>query len=115
MLLAAAGIYGVLNYWVSVRRKEIAIRQALGAGRFAILRWAGSYATLLVAWSIAPGAFGCWIASRWLRSLLFGISADSPANVFAAGVAVFGIVALAAGIPLWRAMSSDPLSNLRDA
>src|SRR5437870_5006861 len=53
MILAAVGIYGVLNYWVSVRQNEIAVRLALGAQQSAILRWAGSHALRLAGFGIA--------------------------------------------------------------
>jgi putative ABC transport system permease protein len=114
MILAAVGIYGVLNYWVSVRQKEIAIRLALGAQRSAILRWAGSHAGRLVMFGMVLGAFGAWAASRWLRSMLFGVSAQDPAMMFSAAGAVIAIAALAAAVPMWRAVRVDAVPNLRD-
>lgn len=115
MVLAAVGIYGALNYWVSARQKEIAIRLAVGAQPSAILRWAGLHATRLVALGIGVGAFGGWGASRWLKSLVFGVSAQNPGMMLAAIAAVTGIAALAASVPVWRATRIDALRNLHDA
>ena len=115
MILAAVGIYGVLNDWAGIRRREIAIRMALGARRSAILRWAAWHALRLLAAGIALGALGAWTASRWLQSQVFGVSARNPSVILAAAAAVIAIAALAAGFPLWRATRVDPASNLRDA
>ena len=115
IILASVGIYGVLNYWVSARQKEIAIRLAVGAPRSAILRWAGWHATRLAAVGIFLGAFGAWSVSRWLKSLVFGVRADSPLMLILAGAAVVAIAALAATLPVWRAMHTDPVRNLHEA
>ncbi|MBZ5595666.1 MAG: ABC transporter permease [Acidobacteriia bacterium] len=115
MILAAVGIYGVLNYWVSVRQKEIAVRLALGAQRSAILRWAGSHAMRLAVVGIALGAFGAWGASRWLGSLVFGVSAQDPGMMLVAVAAVLAIAALASSVPLWRATRVDAVRHLHDA
>jgi putative ABC transport system permease protein len=115
MMLAAVGIYGVLNYWVSVRQREIAIRVALGARRPAILRWAGSRALLLALIGIGLGGFGCWGASRWLSTMVFGVSVGDPGVILAAAVSVVAISAMAVSIPLWRALQVDPVRNLHDA
>ena len=68
MVLAAVGIYGLLNYWVRVREDEIAIRMALGAPRPAILRWAGGQALRLSLTGAAIGMLAGWAASRWHRA-----------------------------------------------
>jgi len=115
MILASVGIYGVLNYWVSMRQKEIAIRLAVGASRSAILRWAGLHATRLAAVGIALGIVGAWNASRWLKSLVFGVSADSLPMLLFAGAVVMAIAAGAATLPVWRAMRTDPVRNLHEA
>jgi len=115
IILASVGIYGVLNYWVSSRQKEIAIRLAVGAPRSAILRWAGLHATRLAAFGIILGAIGAWSVSRWLKSLVFGVSADSPLMLILAGAVVIAIAALAATLPVWRAMQTDPVRNLHEA
>jgi len=114
MILAAVGIYGILNYWVGVRQKEIAIRQAMGAPRSAILRWAGWHAARLVALGIALGALGSWGASRWLKSMLFGVSESDPAMMILAGATVIVIAAFAASLPLWRAIGVDTVRYLHD-
>jgi predicted lysophospholipase L1 biosynthesis ABC-type transport system permease subunit len=115
MVLASVGIYGVLNYWVSARQKEIAIRLAVGAPRSAILRWTGLHATRLAAMGIGLGAIGAWGASRWLKSLVFGVSADSPVMMLLAGAAVVAFAAVAASLPVWRAVQTDPVRNLHEA
>jgi putative ABC transport system permease protein len=115
MLLAAVGIYGVLNHWVSARQREIAIRLALGAHHSAILRWAGFHATRLATFGIVLGAIGAWSASRWLETLVYGVKARNPLMMLLAGTAVIAIAALAASIPLWRATHTDVVRNLHEA
>jgi ABC-type antimicrobial peptide transport system permease subunit len=115
MLLVAVGIYGVLNYWVSARQREIAIRLAIGAQRSTILRWAGLHATRLAVIGILLGAIGAWSAARWLESLVFGVKAHSPLMMLFAAVAVIAIAALAASLPLWRATHMDAVRNLHEA
>jgi predicted permease len=115
MLLAAVGIYGVLNYWVSARQREIAIRLAVGAQRSSILRWAGLHAIRLAAIGIVLGAIGAWSAARWLESLVFGVTARNPLMMLLAGAAVIVIAALAVSVPLWRASHTDAVRNLHEA
>jgi hypothetical protein len=115
MLLAAVGIYGVLNYWVSARQREIAIRLAVGAQRSTILRWAGLHATRLAVIGIILGVIGAWSAALWLESLVFGVTARNPLMMLLAGAAVIIIAALAASLPLWRATHTDAVRNLHEA
>jgi putative ABC transport system permease protein len=113
MALAAVGIYGLLNYWVRVREEEIAIRMALGAPRPAILRWAGRQVLRLAAAGTALGMLAGWMASRWLESLVFGVSARNGAIMAMAAAAVVGMAAIAAAIPVWRATRVDAVDHLR--
>jgi predicted permease len=115
MLLAAVGIYGVLNYWVSARQREIAIRLAVGAQRSEILGWAALHATRQAVLGIVLGAIGAWGVSSWLRSMVFGVTERSPLMMLAAGVVVITIAALAASVPLWRATHTDAVRNLHEA
>ncbi len=112
MVLATVGVYGVLNFWVTVRQNEIAIRLALGARQSTILQWAGSHALRLSLAGITLGALGAWGASRSLRGLVFGISALNPAMLLTAVAAVIAISALAVSLPLWRATHVNALAHL---
>jgi putative ABC transport system permease protein len=115
MVLVSVGIYGVINYWVSTRQREIAIRLALGAQRSKILRWATFDATRLAAVGIVLGAIGAWGASGWLKSLVFGVTEHSPLMLLVAAAAVIALAALAASIPLWRATHIDAVKNLHES
>jgi ABC-type antimicrobial peptide transport system permease subunit len=115
MGLVSVGIYGVINYWVSARQREIAIRLALGAQRSTILRWATFDATRLAALGVVLGATGARGASRWLKSLVFGVTEHSPLMLLVAAGAVIAVAALAAIIPLWRATHTDAVQNLHEA
>jgi predicted permease len=115
MVLVSVGIYGVINYWVSTRQREIAIRLALGAQRSRILRWATFDATRLAALGIVLGAIGAWGASGWLKSLVFGVTEHSPLMLLVAAAAVIAVAALAASIPLWRATHTDAVENLHES
>jgi len=115
MALAAVGIYGLLNYWVRVREDEIAIRMALGAPRPSIMRWAGWQALRLALVGAGIGTLGCWAASRWLGSLVFGVPANNFTTLAAAALAVTAIAMIAAAIPVWRATQVDAVDKLHHA
>jgi predicted lysophospholipase L1 biosynthesis ABC-type transport system permease subunit len=115
LLLSAVGVYGLLNYWVTAREQEIAIRQALGARRRAIFAWAGSAAAKLVAAGIVLGVLAAWWAAHWLDSLVFGISSRDVTMMIAAVLAVIAIASLAAVIPLMRATRVNAASKLQRA
>jgi putative ABC transport system permease protein len=113
--LAGIGCYGVFNYWVSCRRHEIAICMAMGAGTIAILRRTGRQAARLGVIGLVAGLTGSWGASRWLNSLVFGVSTHDPIVFCSAALAAFLIVLLSAAIPLWRATQIDPIEALHEA
>jgi putative ABC transport system permease protein len=115
VILAAIGCYGVLNYWVSSRKQEIAIRMALGAGTFAILKRTGRQAAKLGVLGLAIGQAGSWIASRWTSSLVFGITAHDPIVLGAAALTALLIVVVAAAVPLWRAIRVKPIETLHES
>jgi putative ABC transport system permease protein len=114
VILASIGCYGVFNYWVSCRRREIAIRMAMGAGTIAILHRTGRQTTRLGAIGLVVGLTGSWGASRWLDSLVFGVSARDPIVFCSAALAAFLIVLLSAALPLWRATQIDPIETLHE-
>ncbi len=88
---------------------------ALGAQPAAILRWAGTHATRLAGCGLALAVLGSWGTSRWPRSLVFGVSVQDSGMLLAAAGVVFATAALAAWLPLWRALGVDILRNLHDA
>ncbi|MCM2256255.1 MAG: ADOP family duplicated permease [Vicinamibacteria bacterium] len=111
--LCALGLYGLLAYGVDGRRRELAVRAALGAGRARLMRLVAGEATTLVALGLALGALATAATAPALASLLHGVGPADP--VTAAGVlAALALVALAASaVPAWRAASLDPARELR--
>jgi len=114
LVLAAVGLYGVLGYSVSRRTREMGIRLALGATP-------GSVRSLIVrdGWRLAVagivlGCAGAFAATRFLRSLLFDVSATEPL-VFAGAAAVLAIVAVTASwVPARAATKVNPLEAVRN-
>ena len=113
VFLAAIGIYGVMSYWVSERKKEIGIRIALGAERQAVMRLVLRQAGTVLAIGLAAGTAGALMATRVLQSLLFEVSATDPAifAIFVTALAASGWIA--AYIPARRATRFDPIVTLR--
>ena len=113
VLLAMAGVYGVMAYVVGQRTAEVGLRMALGAGRASIVGMVLRSGAMLAAWGLTLGFAGALAATRLVESMLFGIKATDPAT-FAIMAASVGTVAIAAcGIPAWRATRVDPLAALR--
>jgi predicted permease len=114
LLLAAIGIYGVASYMVSSRTREIGIRMALGADRANVLRLVLGHGMLLAGIGVAIGLVLAAACSRFVESLLFGVTALDPVT-FAGTCALFVVVSLAATyIPARRATRVEPVAALRN-
>lgn len=113
LILAAVGLYGVLSYTVSRRRREIGIRMALGAASRDVRNMILGDGFRLVAIGSLLGFGVAGVVSRLLRSFLFGVSPLDPVTYGAIAI-LLGSVAIAASlIPVRRALRTEPLEVLR--
>ena len=113
VILAMAGVYGVMAYTVGQRGNEIGLRMALGADTGDVLRLVLRQGLALAAAGLAIGLAGAFAASRLLTSMLFEVKPNDPLT-YAGVAALLGLVALAASyIPARRAARTDPLIALR--
>ena len=113
LLMTAIGVYGVISYSVSERTREIGIRAALGAQPRDIVRLVVGGGLTVVCAGLAAGLAVALLATRFLESSLYTVSATDPAT-FAGVAAVLLLVALMAQIvPIFRAMRVDPTDALR--
>ncbi|MGH9632043.1 MAG: ADOP family duplicated permease [Bryobacteraceae bacterium] len=113
VVLVVSGLYGVISYTVSQRRREIAIRVALGAGQGRILSGVLKEAVVMASFGLAFGVACGWWSSRFFESLLFGVRATDPAT-YVTAVAIVGFVALIASLlPAISAARTAPMSALR--
>jgi putative ABC transport system permease protein len=114
LILGTIGIYGVISFFVGQRTREIGIRMALGAQRRDVLKLVLNQGLSLTLVGIGAGLLTALALTRFLGTLLYGVSATDPLDF--AGVAVlFAVVALAACyMPARRAMRIEPLMALRD-
>ena len=113
VVLAAAGIYGVVSYAVSQRTQEIGIRMALGAQPRQVMREILNSGMLMVLIGMALGVVGALAAVRLLQTLLFGVSARDPWIYGAVLLGVASVGMLANIVPARRAASVDPMRALR--
>ena len=112
-LLTLVGIYGVLSLSVASRRREIAIRAAVGAGRGDIRNLVFAEGLGLIAGGVVSGMAAAFVLSRVLRTFLFQVDPADPITLIAVGV-LFGVVALlACWEPTRRAAKIDPIEALR--
>jgi ABC-type antimicrobial peptide transport system permease subunit len=113
LLLSAIGVLGVMGWTVTQRVLEIGVRMALGATRSSILRRFLAKACRVAFVGLAVGVAGAWLATRSLRSLLYGVGPSDLSILFLSAVVRLGTVALAAYFPARRAASTDPMEALR--
>jgi len=113
MLLGIIGIYGVISYAVSQRRREIGIRLALGVERGELTRMFVRYGAVLAGIGVAIGLGAAMGLTRLMSSLLFGISPFDPLTYAAVPVILVAAVMLASYLPARRASAVDPVEALR--
>jgi predicted permease len=113
LLLAAAGIFGVMSYSVTQRTQEIGIRLALGAQRGDVLGLVIGQGMRLVALGLGFGFVGVLASSRLLRSLLFGVGATDLPVMLSVGIVLAAVAFAACWFPALRASRVDPVTALR--
>jgi len=112
-LLAAAGIYGVIAYLVTLRTQEFGIRMALGADAGRVLRLVMGRGAVLVALGLAIGFGGAAALTRFLKTVLYGVSATDPVTFGAMALLLAAVALTACVIPARRAARVDPAVALR--
>jgi putative ABC transport system permease protein len=113
LLLACAGLYGLLAYAVSRHSREIGLRIALGARRGAVLWMVQRESLLLAGLGIAAGLGGALALGRFVRAQLFQVSPADPLALGAAAATMLLVTAAAAYLPARRAASVDPVVALK--
>jgi putative ABC transport system permease protein len=113
VILAAAGIYGVVSYTVAQRTREIGVRLALGARPQSVLRSVLRHGLTLTLVGLALGIAASTVLTRWMRTLLFGVEAIDPWTLVAMAFVIAGVVTLACYVPARRAARVDPIVALR--
>jgi putative ABC transport system permease protein len=113
MLLGVVGIYGVISYAVAQRTHELGVRITLGAQRGDIIRMILRDGSWLAAVGIALGLLAAFWLTRFLRSLLFGVTVADPVTYIGVALLLAAVALLATYIPARRATRVDPMVALR--
>ena len=113
VVLAAVGIYGVISYSVSERRREIGIRIAVGADPRAILKLVLGRVMCFVFGGIVLGIVGALALTRVLETMLYGMAPKDPIVTAGVSLLLAGSAVLASWLPARRATRIDPMIVLR--
>ena len=114
LLLAAIGIYGVLAYSVARRTREIGVRMALGAARRRVVSMVLRDSLAPVVAGSAVGIAAALIATRLMRSMLYGVSPTDPTTFAVVTAVLLGVALVASAVPAMRAARVDPIVALRE-
>jgi putative ABC transport system permease protein len=113
LLLASAGVYAVMRYWVASRTSEIGIRLALGAERSGVMRLVLGRACSAAALGVAGGIAGAIAIRKVMAAYLIGVSPTDPWVLGITSAAIFAVAVAAAWLPARRASRVDPAEALR--
>jgi predicted permease len=113
LLLACAGLYGVMSYNVARRTHEIGIRMALGASANRIVLSVMRETLAPVALGIALGLCAALATTRWVESLLFGLSPQDPLTIGQVALLLLAVASIAGYLPARKAACVDPIVALR--
>uniref|UniRef100_Q01XA1 Permease n=1 Tax=Solibacter usitatus (strain Ellin6076) TaxID=234267 RepID=Q01XA1_SOLUE len=114
LLLASVGLYGIMAYGVTQRKREIGLRMALGAAQSSVLRLVLKQGMMLVLAGVAIGFVASLFVERLLSRMLFGVTATDPLSVGGAALILSTVALLACYLPARWASRVDPLVALRE-
>jgi len=115
LLMAAVGIYGLIQYSIATRTQEIGLRMAIGAQAGDIFRMIIAEGLTLSLTGLALGLVGAWWLGRAGSSLLFGVTATDPLTFMTVSLLLTAVAAAACYFPARRAMKVEPIVALRQA
>jgi len=113
LVLGVVGLYGIVSYTVSLRRREIGIRMAMGARRADVTSMVVRQGVALAGIGVVLGLIGAAILTRLMRPLLYGVRALDPWTYAVTAAALVGVATLASWTPARRAATVDPVETLR--
>jgi predicted permease len=114
LFLGMIGIYGVLSYAMSQRRREIGLRMALGARSGQVTRMVLRDGLTLTAGGLLAGTAAAALLTRFLQSLLFEVRPDDPSTFLGTAALLLGVALLACAVPALRAAAVQPMEALAD-
>ena len=113
LIIASAGVYGVVAYGVSQRTQEIGVRMALGAKYQAVVRMVMVEGARLAAIGVALGIIGAWFAGNALAFLLYGVAPRDPVTLITVALILAAVALAASYFPARRAGRVEPVIALR--
>ena len=114
LILAGVGLYGVMAYFVTERRRELAVRVALGATRPDVLKQVLAETARLLVSGLVAGAIAAWFLTRLIASLLFGVTPGDVPTYLVVSLVLATVALVASYLPARRAARLDPLAVLRE-
>jgi ABC-type antimicrobial peptide transport system permease subunit len=113
LVTATTGVYALLAYMVTQRRREIAVRMAIGASSYAVAWSIVMESLLLTLGGCVVGALGLAAVSRLARSILYGIAPHDPLTLAATAAVLLTAVVAASWLPARRAARINPVAAMR--
>ncbi len=111
--MALVGVYGVMAYSVTQRKREIGVRMALGARQSDVLRLIVAQSMQMTFWGLVAGTGAAWMLTRLMGSLLYEVAPHDPSTFGAILLVLIATVLLASWVPAFGASRLDPQTALR--